>query len=177
MKYDGIINDRKVGAAMRKTHLMFIVITITLLITTALFACTPKKLDIYIFEKISECDNINGDVHTNAKVTVYDNSDKDKNLKGLSYSSFFAGEYLSNELDFKIFAYEFENTENAKKYFENATGKKNVNDTTFSMSKGMFEYMIIVIDNKNAYCAYTSPSNDEALETFLAEVFSKKLDL
>ena len=156
---------------MRKTNLIFIVIAIA----TTLFACSPKKLDIYIFEKISECDKIN-DVHTDAKVTVYDNSDKDKNLKGLSYSSFFAGEYLSNELDFKIFAYEFENAENAKKYFENATGKKNVNDTTFSTSKGMFEYMIIIIDNKNAYCAYTSPANDVALESFLAEIFSKKLD-
>lgn len=167
--------NRKVSIAMRKTHLIFIIVT-TLLISTTLFACTSKKFDFYIFEEISECDNINGDLYTNAKLTLYDTSDKDKNVKGLSYRSFFAGEYISDELDFKIFAYEFENTENTKKYFENVTGKKNVNDTTFSTSKGMFEYMIIVIDNKNAYCTYTDPADETALKSFLGEVFSKKLD-
>ena len=141
-----------------------------------LCGCIFEFSPIYIFADISECENIEKLKHEDAIITVYDTPEKDKNAKGLEYEKFFAAEYDSSELEFEIFAYEFKDGDTAKKYFRNETGKKDDRDINFSSSKGMFGYILIVINDNMAYSALSSSADADELEDFLANVFSLNLD-
>ena len=146
------------------------------LLLTLLTACfSAEMLDIYIFENISECEKISQNKPEDATVEVYQSTEKDKKLDGLQYESFFGAKYSSSELTFEIFAYEFQDTEEAHQYFYNHTGRESDRDTNFFGSGGMFSYDLVVIDGKNAYFASTSSGDVDEMYEFFSNVFSTKL--
>ena len=139
-------------------------------------SCGPGIIDFYIFSDIGECENINTYKDENATVTVYDTPQEDENLCDLVYNDFFAACYDSSDLKFDIFAYEFTDSDSAKKYYEKVTGTSQNSDTCFSAYGGMTTYTVVVIDGSNAYCANTTQKDSEELKSFLGEVFSKKIN-
>ena len=141
-----------------------------------LSSCENRVPDIYIFENISECENIEEYKSDDAVVTIYDIPTDDKNLDDLEYDSFYAASYESDELDFEIFAYEFVDSDSAKEYFSKKTGIESVYSTMFLTSGGMTKYDIIVIDESRAYYAETSKEDEEDMNQLLSRVFSKKLE-
>ena len=110
--------------------------------------------------------------HDDAQIQIYESPDKDKNIGNLSYEKYFGAYYSSSELDFEIFAYEFENKDDAKLYFNQVTGKDEQRDQSFSASGGAITYRQVVLDGKNVYAAYSSSGNSEKLQEFLGTVFS-----
>ncbi len=141
-----------------------------------LSSCENRVPDIYIFENISECENIEKYKSDDAVVTICDTPNADKNLNELEYDSFYGSSYESDELDFEMFAYEFEDCDSAKEYFKKETGKIVADDTTFITSIGMSKYEIVVIDGCRAYFVETSKADREDLNLFLSRAFSKKLE-
>ena len=94
---------------------------------------------------------------------------------------YFAARYESDELEFEIFAYVFENSETAMQYFENVTGKNDNLSVNFSISSGVgllgvSSSEIVVIDGKCAYTVFTPRNQLEETKRALGEIFSKKLD-
>lgn len=135
-----------------------------------------KRHDFYIFENISECQGIQNSTLSGAKFEHYE-IEKDKKLKGLTYTERFCGKFSCDEFEFEIFAYEFENAESAKKYFDNVTGTAdNIESyTSFYGNFGMFSVDIMVFDFEKAYRVNLSKSDIEEVFQFLSTVFSKKI--
>ena len=134
-------------------------------------SCGFKGHVYYIFSDISECDKIDEQKQENAEITLLETS-TDKYLKDLCYIDSFACDYSSSELKFTIYAYEFSSNEDAMQYFENTTGKSNQPDTSYSASKGMFNFKLEVVDGNKAYRVTSPLKYDEELLSFLATVFS-----
>ena len=99
-------------------------VAILFLLFLLTISCGKRSTDVYIFEDINECSNISNLTYSNGYVIEYENPNDDKYLKNLVYNDFYVAVYESEELRFEIFAYEFDSYESAKKYFKNATGKK-----------------------------------------------------
>ncbi|MBQ2972148.1 MAG: hypothetical protein IJE16_06335 [Ruminococcus sp.] len=161
---------------MHKIVKCAVIILMLVICCSMLSSCENRVPDIYIFENISECENIEEYKSDDAVVTTYDTPNADKNFDDLEYDSFYASSYESDELDFEIFVYEFVDSDSAKEYFSKETGIEPVYSTMFLASGGMTKYDIIVIDESRAYYAETSKEDEEDLNLFLSRVFSKKLE-
>ena len=157
----------------KKIFCLGVVIILAFFLLT--ISCVKESPDIYIFEDINECSNISNLTHSNGYVTEYENPNNDKNLKDLKYNDFYAAIYESEELKFEIYAYEFDSPEAAKNYFKNVTGKSTDSSTTFSSSKGMSTYRLVVIDHNCAYTVLTSHDQSETINKSLSEIFSRKI--
>lgn len=154
--------------------ILFVVTVVISLGMVYLFANQGADVDFYIFENISECYKFNND--NKADITEYDTPGGDKHLEKIKYSEFYAAKYKSEELEFEIFAYEFETESDAKAYFKNATGKSSEKDANFSSSTGTFgSSEITVFKMKNAYTVYVSPEYLEAAKEFLMSSFSENV--
>ena len=170
---------------MKKTKLFlqgfFVLIFLVPILVIWLAFRGPGSMDFYIFADISECENLNSLDYEGAQFNKYSTSNNDKELGELKYNSFVAGKYTSEELDFEIFAYEFDSADTAKKYFKNVAGKSNDRDTTFSASSGFglfgpSQYEIIVIDYERAYRVVTDQMHDEEIKKALGQIFSIKIN-
>ena len=136
----------------------------------------PKPVNVWIFDDISECEAITQLSYEDAELVKYETPTADKHLKNLSYSRFFAAEYKSKEVEFEIFAYEFNDFASAQKYFENVTGIDGSSVSNFVISSGMTRSEIVVLDNERAYTVLTSRADLKETERALGELFSKKLE-
>lgn len=142
------------------------------------FSCGFRKMDYYIFKDIEECEKIFSMNYDNAKFNHYETAENDEHLGALKYDTFFAGEFRSDELNFEIFAYQFDSDESAKSYFENVTGKSSSGlMSNFSHSGGITESQIVVIDSDRAYSIIMPTSEVESVQKMLEDVFSVKLDV
>ena len=136
--------------------------------------------DIYIFADISECENIATLQYTDGQLKKHNNTDADKKLKGLSYESFFAADYTSDEVEFTIFAYTFTDTKTAGEYFENVTGKTYDNDEkNYSTSTGASSHRVCVYVSNRAYCItskgkYAAEIDYNILPSIFSEPFFDK---
>lgn len=160
---------------MKKCIAVFVCAGLLLLLASCFTACHTRQIpDIYIFENISECKKIHQIKSEDATVELYESPEKDKKLKNLPYTAFFAAKYSSSTLTFEIFAYEFHDEESAQQYFTNHTGKIVDLKTNFTGSLGSFSYDLVVIDGKNAYAINSSRDVDK-MHAFLGELFSKQV--
>ena len=83
---------------------------------------------------------------------------------------------MSLDIEFEIFAYEFKDSDSAKRYFNNVTGKNSEElDTNFSASMGMTSYRLVIIDFKKAYIVQGPSNNAEEIQDFLKENFTVKI--
>ena len=156
-------------------------IAFAFILVSSAVSCFPGKPNIYIFNDISECENISFLKYENSILYRYENPSSDTYLRKLSYVEYFAARYESDELEFEIFAYVFENSETAMQYFENVTGKNDNLSVNFSISSGVgllgvSSSEIVVIDGKCAYTVFTPRNQLEETKRALGEIFSKKLD-
>ena len=79
--------------------------------------------EYFIFQTIDECERLIPSDRTELIIERYVSPEKDKNLKNLSYESFFGMNFHSNELEYEIFAYEFVDSDSALEYYINVTGQ------------------------------------------------------
>lgn len=154
----------------------FVISIILIALCSGLCSCILEKPVCYIFEDISECENIEKLKSEDAVVTVYDSPDSDKNLGDLQYDSFYCASYESKDFDFEIFAYDFVDSDFAKEYYNRETKLGCDFDVTFHTSKGMSLYDIIVLDYDKVYIAKSSAKDSDDLNSFLNKVFSKKIE-
>ncbi|MBQ8163397.1 MAG: hypothetical protein IJZ93_03400 [Clostridia bacterium] len=160
-----------------KNNFKKVSIIIACILIFNLFSCSKMFSDeIYIFSDISECANLEINKASDVTVQEYTSTDSDKKLNELKYDAFYAAKYESSEIEFEIYAYEFESSETAKKYFENVTGRKSELDSNFLASGGMNSFEFIVIDHQNAYVVYGHSGEQQKVYSILADAFSKKLE-
>ena len=152
-----------------KKLLIFAVIFILVL---GLYSCGSFEVDVHIFSDIEECQGIQSLKSEDAKVIIFDSPEEDKYLNDLQYQKFFACEYTSDDLNFKLFAYEFANAEKAMEYFKSATGKENDPNPTFSNSSGMGWYERIVVNKNNAYSVCCKTVHKDKMSEFLNSCFT-----
>jgi len=72
----------------------------------------------------------------------------------------------------EIFAYEFENWQNANEYFENVTGRHNENRMTFSDVSGMSEFRRVVLYDNKSYLVCSGVKDREKVIEILNSIFS-----
>lgn len=147
-----------------------------LLLGGVLTSCGTNDPIYHIFVDVEECLNFELNKHEDARITQYETPATDKALEDLQYNKFWAGKYISSELTFEIFAYEFVSKDEAKVYFENETGTLEKRDTFWRLSGGAFSSRLIVVDEKNAYIVHTSTAQVKAVREFLKKNFTKELD-
>ena len=109
----------------------------------------------------------------------------DKNLKNLSYESFFGMNFHSNELEYEIFAYEFVDSDSALKYYINVTGQNSYEkelplddsdeNKRLSSSKGMSSYRLIAVHQNKAYVIVAPKQYEDVINKMLTTTFSFQL--
>ncbi|MBQ6825744.1 MAG: hypothetical protein IJP34_03680 [Clostridia bacterium] len=143
-----------------------------ILIVFSLSACAGLGIKVYIFADISECQNIITYKAEDAKIEIYESPSEDKYLKGLQYKEFFACKYVAEDFEFRIFAYQFIDSDICKEYFKNFTGNNSDDNINFSGVKGITYYYRMVMYDDKAYTIYTSPKDSDKVENFIADMFS-----
>lgn len=140
-----------------------------------LSSCGRLSDDVYMFADLEECRIMAADESMQPYVTVYESPEKDKKLKELKYADFFACYYASDDLEFELFAYEFEEADAAKEYFAYMVGHNSPYDTDYLKSSGTFSYHSIVISGNMAYTVYTKASSQGMLNELLGDWFTQKV--
>lgn len=141
--------------------------------------------EYFIFQTIDECEKLIPADQNDLIIEQYASPDKDKNLKDLSYESFFGMKFHSNELEYEIFAYEFVDSNSAFKYYINVTGQNsyekelplddNDENKRLSSSKGMSSYRLIAVYQHRAYVIVAPKQYEDTINNVLATVFSFQL--
>lgn len=141
--------------------------------------------EYYIFQTIDECEQLIPTDQTDLIIEQYASPEKDKNLKDLSFESFFGMKFHSNELEYEIFAYEFADSNSALKYYINVTGQNSYEkelplsdsdeNKRLSSSKGMLSYRLIAVYQNKAYVIVAPPQYEDTINKMLATVFSFQL--
>lgn len=128
---------------------------------------------VYIYADISECANLmEADPH--ATVSIYENANEDVERGELGYTDYFGCDYTGSDLKFRMFAYTFKTKEDAQEYFYNATGKRILDDDSFSATSGPFSRRVklTVVDGNRAYRIETSGRYYKEVVACLKECFS-----
>ena len=112
-----------------------------------------------------------------SKFESYSPKETDKNIKDLLFEESFCGKFSCDDFEFVIFAYEFADSESAKQYYINNTGKINDPSTSFSESWGVTFGEIIVIDLERVYRIEAKTKYREEVCSFLNEIFSKEIEI
>lgn len=141
--------------------------------------------EYFIFQTIDECERLVSADQTDSIVERYVSPEKDKNLKNLSYESFFGMNFHSNELEYEIFAYEFVDSNSALKYYINVTGQNSYKkelpldddneNKRLSSSKGTLSYRLIAVFQNKAYVIFAPQQYEDAINKMLATAFSFQL--
>ena len=158
-----------------KFRIIFTILILSILLFTVSSCNFLGDKEFYIFENIDECKNFENLGLTNLEITRYETPEKDRNLKSLEYDYFYAAKIESDEIDFEIFAYTFKNSDDAKQYFKNETGKTIQDSDSFSGASNMVSCRLIVIDERNIYIVRTKHSQNVLLSDILSTVFSKQI--
>lgn len=153
------------------------VLVVSLTLCISLSACGFEEPTVYMFADIDECNNIVLQKSDDAVVEVYDSPDKDKYLKDLEYDSFYACKYKSDDLKFKLFAYDFVDKESAQEYFERCADRDCVGDTDFLTTRGMMNYEVRVRCGDCAYILYTRSGYQKQVDEYLSNLFTVDVTL
>ena len=168
---------------MNKTKKNAVVVCIACLVGVAIawFVYTlfnPLPNEYFLFQEIEECEGLIPDNQSDAKIERYDLPSGDKDLMALPYYAFFGMKLESDEMEYEIFAYEFEDSDSALQYYENVTGKSNVQwdeeKPLLSATKGMFSYRVIVVSQNRAYKLIAPNRYVDEVHEVLAKAFSQK---
>ena len=158
----------------RKFLIIFAVTVSILWIMLIVKLISSPDFDFFIFSDISECDLLYC-VSDDAVIDKYDTPTGDKHLGDLKYKEFFGAKYTEKDIEFEIFAYSFESAESAQKYFEHVTGKDYGLATNYYATGSFMSYILVAIDNENAYFIDISNGSLEELEIIIEKIFSIRL--
>ncbi len=154
-----------------KKYMQVILVFVGFITILSSTSCSFQKKDFYIFEDISDCENITEHLEDETKLEIYDTPEKDPALKDIEYKSFYAARYKSRKMDFEIFAYEFKNAEDLEEY---CTNKDECYESYGIKSQGLFYTFIYVADENRAYSLYTNTFDDKEVKEILEKTFSIK---
>ena len=162
-----------------KKYLFFLILIIFIacIFVYRVILLRSNSVEYSIFESISECDALKSSTLPNAKFENLDPNETDDNISGLIIKDSFCGNFSCDEFEFIIFAYEFIDSESAKQYYINNTGKKNDPSTSFSESRGPFSGELIVLDLERVYRIKMKTKYRDEVCNFLNETFSKKIEV
>ncbi len=156
---------------------VFVVVGLGYMVLNYIFF-DPLPNDYYIFQNIEECEGLIPDYQSDIIVERYDTPSRDKDIKKLTYSDFFGMKFKSDELEYEIFAYEFDNPEFALEYFNNCTGQKRTLNQgvnkTYSGSLGMFgQYDLVLVFENRAYKLNSPKNYANEINDLFGETFSQ----
>ena len=160
---------------MKTCKKQMLIMLISLSILIILSSCGAKKLEVNMFADLSECYAIELLETSDVQITLYDSPIEDEYIGNLEYANYYACHYLSSEVQFDLFAYEFYDQETAKQYFKNVTGKEDDRTVTYSDLEGFSSYRRIVISDNSVYSVYTAASDAEAVIEIINQIFSRKI--
>lgn len=173
---------------MKKRLPIFICLILLVVIAIGVLAYVfthPMTHEYFIFQKLDECESLIPTDISKAEIVRYDMPDSDKSLKELSYNDFWGVNFKSDTLEYEIFAYEFENSDSALKYYVNVTGqdsyekklplKDEDENKLLSASKGMSVYRIVAVYQNKAYQITAPKQYEDEINKLLARTFSQKL--
>lgn len=166
--------------------LLGLIVVFLLIVGFVLYMLNYSSPDeYYIFQSINECEQLIPTDQTDLIIEQYTSPEKDKNVKDLSFKSFFGMKFHSNELEYEIFAYEFADSDSALKYYINVTGQSSyekelpLSDSNankrLSSSKGMTSYRLVAVYQNKAYVIVAPNQYEDAINKMLATVFSFQL--
>ena len=144
------------------------------LLLFSLCSCRNFEIDVRMFSNIEECNNIVSFKENEVQIN-YLSAEEDQNLKSLDFDNFFGCEYMSKQINFKIFAYVFESDNIAMQYFYNETGIKTELNPTFNSSSGMFWFERIVVKDNKAYLIRCKKEYKEEVIEFINSCFKEKI--
>lgn len=154
-----------------------IVVAALLLVSVGLIVLNyPFKMSIYIFNDIDECKNLDDYFDRHVTIINHDSPKDDKNLGNLKYTSFFAADCLSSNIEFTIYAYEFESSDAAKMYFKNGTGINIEREKGYNASSGITTFKLFVFAQERAYTVYCKNGDSKELIKCLQNAFSEKVN-
>lgn len=152
------------------------VVAITVVLMAIARFATLWNAEVFIFSNIDECKAIENRSGETVSFTKFQDATQDDCLQGLSYISFYAGKYSSDQLKFELFAYEFDDVASSRSYFENITGKDTEQmEQNFSISSGMITARIVAYSNNHAYAVYCPTNNLPNVMQILEELFTVKI--
>lgn len=127
---------------------------------------------VMIFEDIKECSSL--DTYKVEKLNETD----DKNLKELNYKESYTYVINYQKKSYRLYAYTFYNTSDAKQYYTNYSGNESEKDEQILKSTNYFKTEMIVLKNKNVFLLYGGKINDfnDFLE-FLNTIFSDSVNI
>ena len=137
-------------------------------------SCRNFEIDVHMFSDIEECNKIVSSKENEVQIK-YLSIEEDKNSKDLNFDKFFGCEYISKQINFKIFAYVFENDDIAMQYFYNETGIKTELNPTFNSSSGMFWFERIVVKDNKAYLIRCKKEYEEKVIEFINSCFKEEI--
>ena len=159
-----------------KKSIWIYILALVLGLLLFLVSCGTSKNGYYIFSEIQELENMELQFEEYGEVDRYNDTSKDKNIKEMQYDRFYGAYYKCEDFEFEIFAYEFSNIYNAKKYFQNVTGKECKTTVNFGTTSGMSQKtQMIVINQENAYLILFENEFAKEIENFLSENFALHL--
>ena len=133
--------------------------------------------EFFIFEDISECENIITNRTKDATVELINDPAGDKLYnESFSYTSFWGAEYASDSLNFVIYAYEFDSRETAKAYYEVNSEHNTREESAAITQKICFRGQITVFNDNTAYVIYTRSSKVDEVMEFISNCFSVKVE-
>lgn len=162
------------GEKMKKVSVALICVFVCLLVV-AFVALLVVHADVSItmFADLDECAFI---ASADGNFSEYSDVLSDENVRGLTYTDFFAGVYDCDTFEFEIFAYEFDSVDSARAYFDEVTGKNSDGlDANFTLSSGLLTSSLVVFDSNRAYVVYAPAMDVSDVAQFLSGVFSLKI--
>ncbi|MBR3778686.1 MAG: hypothetical protein IKL13_03045 [Clostridia bacterium] len=155
------------------TAIIVSVLVIWLVLRGGISIHNSVKLDM--FASLLECQNIETQTADGATVTPINALTNDESVKDLQPLQSYGVTYESETMSFDLFAYVFATQEDAYAYFENATGKDNQPEVSFSTSTGLKQYRCIVMDHTKVFRVTCAKGDRDAVTAYINDCFSVDL--
>ena len=128
--------------------------------------------DYTIFADMDECYAMEAALPADAEIEMYENPSADSAIGNLSYEEFFGRKIKCEEFSFKIFAYEFADTQASKQYFKNNVGYDDEGSAGGVMTQNTVACILVVYDRERAYTIHTNMGDFNDVVSFLGKHFS-----
>lgn len=134
---------------------------------------------MFMFEDFNECKQLMNYGEIEAEVKVYDDPTTDKDYTDIVYKTFWGMSYMSEDLNYEIFAYEFDNRQSALKYSSIAAEDDEASCDEYGIYWiKMFtpnEYIIVVMENNFVYKIVSPKDSNYKIDKMLSSMFSQKI--
>ena len=131
------------------------------------------SMELYMFEEIEQCEKIVENKSEDAIVTVMETPSTDKKLRSLPYEEFWGCEYASDEMEFTLYAYVFQDYDTASKYYRRAASRTSNDSIEFSISGNFFHYTNVMISDTRVCAVYTKGKHEKATRDYLNSIFTE----